>query len=647
MAKKKTKHKTLKSLLMIGIGSLATIGILCGIFFGIPGLQTKIADTMVDKSTIHQTTVDENEKLKEQNETKEKQIKNLTSDIQTKADTITGLNLQLTTIKQEKNTLESNLSSLQLDKDSLLKDMQEKDGKIDGYKTIISNLQSQLSTATNEKKELQEELNNSLEDNDILIEKINEKDNEINSLISVINSLNIQIDALNAIKEDYETKYLNALDEITSLKTQIETKDNEIKVLNNKITELNEQILLLQTKLNSMEASSTCNITFRETKYTYTPDGPGHIWLTANQQLLAMYDFTNNSYVKSLFLDKMQTKAFYGLNVLDYYDLTIDSIDYRTTFYKEYGSYVTDKTDFDYKIIDALGNEITNFDDLTDKINIGLKILDMEIAKDEETNNSYFKKLSVRLTVLNYYNQQSAYANSNSTLVLNSNRTFVYNGITGSYSRRNSEITLYANDGSEICAYLASDYSIVINNELLLAENAHNVKTTIVGDGKISLNSNYANVSGQTVEFTCSPNSGASVKSVTVCDVDGNALQLKNSNGTYSFAMADKDVKIVVQFEYFTIKYDSAYTHYYEEVTSERIKSTQITFSEDGTVKIDNKDENGQILSTQNGVYVVNNTIVIVTISPTGEETKTIIHFEIVDSNVIVNTDNNMTFSCA
>lgn len=646
MAKKKTKHKSLKSLLMVGVGSLVTIGALCGIFFGIPGLQTKIADTMVDKSTIHQTTVDENEKLKEQNETKEKQIKSLTSDIQTKADTITGLNLQLTTIKQEKSTLESNLSSLQLDKDSLLKDMQEKDGKIDGYKTIISNLQSQLSTATNEKKELQEELNNSLEDNDILVEKINEKDNEINSLISVINSLNIQIDALNAIKEDYETKYLNALDEITSLKTQIEAKDNEIKVLNNKITELNEQILLLQTQLNSMEASSTCNITFSQTRYTYTPDGYGYIWLTANQEYLNSENFANNSFAKSIFLEKMNTKSFYGLNVQDYYNLTIDSLDYKTTFFKEYIISPTDESEFDYKIVDALGNEITNFDDLTDTINVGLRISDLEVAENEETGAKYFKKLTVRLVVLNCYNQQEAYASANSTLVLNSNGTFVYNNETGYYNKSYSEIRL-STKNDEIYAYLASDYSIVVNGELLLAENAHNVKTTIVGDGKISLSPNYTNISGQTVEFTCSPNSGASVKSVTVTDIDGNVLQLKNSDGTYSFTMADKDVNIAVQFEYFTIKYDSAYTHYYEEVTADGVKSMQITFSENGFVKIENKDENGQILSTQNGVYVVNNTIVVVTISPTGEETETIIHFEIVDGNVIVNTDNNMTFSCA
>lgn len=645
MAKKKTKHKSLKSLLMVGVGSLVTIGALCGIFFGIPGLQTKIADTMVDKSTIHQTTVDENEKLKEQNETKEKQIKSLTSDIQTKADTITGLNLQLTTIKQEKSTLESNLSSLQLDKDSLLKDMQEKDGKIDGYKTIISNLQSQLSTATNEKKELQEELNNSLEDNDILVEKINEKDNEINSLISVINSLNIQIDALNAIKEDYETKYLNALDEITSLKTQIEAKDNEIKVLNNKITELNEQILLLQTQLNSMEASSTCNITFSQTRYTYTPDGYGYIWLTANQEYLNSENFANNSFAKSIFLEKMNTKSFYGLNVQDYYNLTIDSLDYKTTFFKEYVVSPTDESEFDYKIVDALGNEITNFDNLTDTINVGLRISDLEVAENEETGAKYFKKLTVRLVVLNCYNQQEAYASANSTLVLNSNGTFVYNNETGYYNKSYSEIRL-STKNDEIYAYLASDYSIVVNGELLLAENAHNVKTTIVGDGKISLSPNYTNILGQTVEFTCSPNSGASVKSVTVTDVDGNVLQLKNSDGTYSFTMADKDVNIAVQFEYFTIKYDSAYTHYYEEVTADGVKSMQITFSENGSVKIENKDENGQILSTQNGVYVVNNTIVVVTISPTGEETETIIHFEIVDGNVIVNTDNNMTFSC-
>lgn len=652
MAKNKTKNKNkkhpLRVLATLGIGSVLTVGALAGAFFASPKLQSNIADKLVDKSPTYQDVLDENETLKDLNNEKEKQIKVLTSDIQTKADTITGLNLQLTNVKKEKNNLEINLSNMVLDKENMLQTIKEKDGKIDGYTIIITNLNTQLSTVTQERDDIQSQLNGEIEKSDELVARLNDKNNEINSLNSVINSLTIQIDALKAIKEDYETKYLNSLNEINSLKEQIVSKDSEIEILNKRIVSLNEQIVLLQTELNSMQASSTCNIQFTKTHYSHTPDGPGYIWVGVNNENLMTYDFSSNPYAKSCLLNRLKSKYFDGLQKLDYYDLSIDSINYHTTFYKEYEVRTDENSQVDYKIVDALGNEITNFDNMTNKINIGLKVEELEIEKVEETSLYRIVNIKARLVLINNYQIQQAYSCGDNTLVLSDNNTFNYNGITGTYTKNYSEIHLSSNDDlfNKFC-YLASDYSLVMDDELYLTENAHSISSSIIGEGKISLNPSSAKLENETVELTCTAESGYLVKSVSVCDEDGNIISVKNTGGTYSFTMPNKDVKIVVQFELYTLTFNANYVHYFDEVNEDGLKTSIVNFSENGTMTILTKDINSQTLTSLTGTYVIDENNIIATIPSTETgEYELVMYFEIVDSGVIVSTSNNMTYSC-
>jgi hypothetical protein len=111
--------------------------------------------------------------------------------------------------------------------------------------------------------------------------------------------------------------------------------------------------------------------------------------------------------------------------------------------------------------------------------------------------------------------------------------------------------------------------------------------------------------------------------------------------------MPDADVNIMVQYELYTLTFNANYIHYFDEINSEGAKTMAVLFNNDGSMTLTSKNIDSQIITTYNGVYVIDENNITVTIpsTETGNYELTM-RFEIVDASVIVNTNNNMTFSC-
>ena len=81
------------------------------------------------------------------------------------------------------------------------------------------------------------------------------------------------------------------------------------------------------------------------------------------------------------------------------------------------------------------------------------------------------------------------------------------------------------------------------------SSSTHAVNVDETANGSVKLSKTKAE-KGDTVTITATPDTGYQVASVTVTDVDGKNIDVtKNSDGTYSFKMPDKKVKINVVFE--------------------------------------------------------------------------------------------------
>ena len=81
------------------------------------------------------------------------------------------------------------------------------------------------------------------------------------------------------------------------------------------------------------------------------------------------------------------------------------------------------------------------------------------------------------------------------------------------------------------------------------SSSTHAVNVDETANGSVKLSKTKAE-KGDTVTITATPDTGYQVASVTVTDADGKSVDVtKNSDGTYSFKMPDKKVKISVVFE--------------------------------------------------------------------------------------------------
>lgn len=178
------------------------IVILGAVIYFVPNLQIKLANAIVNRSSLYNDAVADN---------------------YSKQGIIDDLEVQILTLKGKVSEYEDQIKSLQessnssiLEKDKEIKQLSD---KVSSLNDDIANLQAKIKT---------------IQDNDNLT--ISQKDTEIQKLNDNINSLTTTINADNA--------------KITSLNNEIESikiaRDNEVRDLNNQINSLNQTIAELK-----------------------------------------------------------------------------------------------------------------------------------------------------------------------------------------------------------------------------------------------------------------------------------------------------------------------------------------------------------------------------------------------------------------
>ena len=183
-----------------------------------------MANYLVNKSSIHQKTLEENESLKNQNDEQSNQIALLNMALNEKEYKISLLNSSLETGKQEKLELEQQLDLSLKKQQSLQEEILLKEQKISELSTLNEVLESQLKS----KQETNDNLSNEIEK---LSSQISMLKNEKESLQSQLDTAHLTIANLNeelSIKNQAISNYLQ----------QIEILQEEKEALNQRISEL-------------------------------------------------------------------------------------------------------------------------------------------------------------------------------------------------------------------------------------------------------------------------------------------------------------------------------------------------------------------------------------------------------------------------
>lgn len=153
---RRTKNKIFLGLLL---GFLLTIIIVGAIFSCVPAVQNSLANYLVNKSSIHKKTLEENESLKNQNDEQSNQIALLNMALNEKDYKISLLNSSLETGKQEKLELEQQLDLSLKKQQSLQEEILLKEQKISELSSLNEELKSQLKL----KQETNDNLSNEIE----------------------------------------------------------------------------------------------------------------------------------------------------------------------------------------------------------------------------------------------------------------------------------------------------------------------------------------------------------------------------------------------------------------------------------------------------------------------------------------------------
>ena len=105
--KKKSKKNSINFFLGLFVGILSIIAICAGVFFGIPSVKSGVANKLVNDSSVHNATVDENTTLKQDNQSKDSEIENLNNDKIQLNDLIEELNKDNENLSDDNKTLKN------------------------------------------------------------------------------------------------------------------------------------------------------------------------------------------------------------------------------------------------------------------------------------------------------------------------------------------------------------------------------------------------------------------------------------------------------------------------------------------------------------------------------------------------------------
>ena len=144
---------------------------------------------------------------------------------------ISGLNEQIDQLKEEK--------------ESLQKQIYNKDREIQSLNTEISNLNNRINTLSNEKSALQSQVRR-------LQSQLNTANENIANLQSEINTLNNTVNTLTSEKEALQNQLNDATDRILELDTQISTLETQVDELNGQVSSLTTQLEEKQVEYDTL-----------------------------------------------------------------------------------------------------------------------------------------------------------------------------------------------------------------------------------------------------------------------------------------------------------------------------------------------------------------------------------------------------------
>ena len=231
--KRVRKVKDNKLLKVLSVGFVTTVVLGGAIAFSIPAVQSKIADNLVEKSSIYQSVKDENGRLKDELDNKTVEYGKIVYELTTSRENLATVNENLETARAQLETANNEKATLQTRLNVEIEAKENLQAQLDEANADKENLQNQLNTVNADKVALQGELDTANATIETLNSQIEAKDTSIASLTADLNTANARIETLEA---------------------NVQTLTNERNSLQATVTSLNEQVTVLQTEIDDLQA---------------------------------------------------------------------------------------------------------------------------------------------------------------------------------------------------------------------------------------------------------------------------------------------------------------------------------------------------------------------------------------------------------